>query len=83
MKLELFRDYLEMNQKMEIKTFIFFLLIIFNNDGSFKNKIEMVAKCPNQMEITNFMNESKKLGKIQDWEAYCFPVSMEERLKKS
>ena len=71
-----------MSQKMEIKPFIFFLLIIFNNDGSFKNKIEMVAECPNQMEITNFMNESKKLGKIQDWEASCFRINMEERIKQ-
>ena len=72
-----------MNQKMEIKTFIFFLLITFNNDGSFKNKAEIVAKCPNQKEFTNFMNESQRLGKIQDWKAYCFPVKMEQRIKKS
>ena len=68
---------------MEIKTFLFFLLIVLNNDGSFKTKAEVVSECPNQMEITNFMNESKKLGKIQDWEASCFRINMEERITKS
>jgi hypothetical protein len=83
MKQTLFKDYLEMSQKMEIKTFIFFLLIIFNNDGSFKTKAEVVAECPNQSEFTNFMNESQRIGRIQDWEAYCFPINMEERIKQS
>lgn len=51
-----------------------FIIAALLSDGSFKINHVIVPQCPDQTEVSQFMEEKVKSGEIKAWGGTCTPL---------